>query len=131
MLRSPGRGIPASRERTYCPIVNVRKALLVLGRLAGAVFVVAGILGLLLPRHTEGMSIGEEVMWFGLLVGGGALVLAGLRLVPRAPWVAAALVSVGAVAGSLPLFWTLILPLVAIALFVLSIVNARRVAATA
>lgn len=111
--------------------MNVRNALLVLGGLAGAAFVVAGVLGLVLPRNTEGMSISEEVMWFAMLVGGGVLVLAGLRLFLRSPWVAAVLVSVGAVAGSLPLFWTVVLPLMAIALVVLSIVNARRVAATA
>lgn len=70
-------------------------------------------------------------MWFAMLVGGGVLVLAGLRLLLRSPWAAAVLISVGAVAGSLPVFWTVLLPLVAIALVVLSIVNARRVAATA
>jgi hypothetical protein len=64
-----------------------------------------------------------------LLAGGGAALLAGLRLFERSPWAGVTLVSVGAFAGALVLFWSVLVPLLAITLVVLSVVSARRVAA--
>ena len=108
------------------------RSLFILGALAGAAYVLAGILGgAFWPSHWEEASRADQVLWLAFLAGGGVLVLAGLRLLQRAPWTGAALVSLGAVAGAVPLFWTLAVPLVAIALVVLSIKYARRVAATA
>jgi hypothetical protein len=65
------------------------------------------------------------------LVSGALLLVAGLRLFSRRPGVGAVLVSIGGLAGAVPLFWTLLLPLVAIALIVLSVRDARRARATA
>jgi hypothetical protein len=64
------------------------------------------------------------------LASGALLLVAGLRLFSRRPGVDAVLVSIGGLAGAVPLFWTLLLPLVAIALIVLSVRDARRARAT-
>jgi hypothetical protein len=108
------------------------KLLIALGAVAGTAYLLAGVLGgAFWPSHWEEASRADQVLWLIFLGGGGLLVLAGLRLFARSPWTGAALVSVGAVAGAVPLFWTLAVPLVAIALVALSIKYARRVAATA
>ena len=108
------------------------KSLLILGAAAGTAYLVAGILGgAFWPSHWEEASRADQVLWLVFLAGGGVLVLTGLRLFERSPRTGATLISVGAVAGAVPLFWTLAVPLVAIALVVLSIKYARRVAATA
>ena len=108
------------------------KTLLILGALAGTAYLLAGILGgALWPSHWEEASPADQALWLILLAGGGVLLLGGLWLFQRSPWTGAALISLGAVAGSLVLFWTLAVPIVAIALVVLSVRNARRVAATA
>ena len=60
------------------------------------------------------------------LVGGAILLFAGLRISRRSPWGGFALISVGALAGALPIFWTLIALVLAIALVVLSFLYARR-----
>ena len=61
-------------------------------------------------------------------VGGGILVLGGLRLLSRSPVAGAALISLGAILGALPIFWALLPLLLALALIVLSVVYARRAA---
>jgi hypothetical protein len=108
------------------------KLLLALGAVVGTAYLLAGILGgAFWPSHWEEANRADQVLWLVFLAGGGVLVLAGLRLFERAPRTGAALVSLGAVAGAVPLFWTLAVPLVAIALVVLTIKYARRAAATA
>ncbi len=107
--------------------MTVEKTLVVLGTFVAAAYLVIGIVGGLLPAHwDEDASATDQIIWFVLLVGGGVLLYAGLRVSRRSPWLGAALISVGAVAGSLPIFWTVIALLVAITLVVLSIVYARR-----
>ena len=54
------------------------------------------------------------------------MVLAGLRMLRRAPVRGATLVSLGAVVGALPIFWALLPLLLAVALIVLSVLYARR-----
>jgi len=65
--------------------------------------------------------------WFPTLVGGGALILAGTFLMPRAPMPGFWLIMAGAAAGILPTAWTLVVPV----LLVLLIVMSARQAATA
>jgi hypothetical protein len=107
------------------------KVLFRLGAFTGIVYIVVGIVGGLWPGHWDGSSTGDQALWFVFLIGGGVLLLAGLRLFQRSPWSGAALVSLGAVAGALPIFWSVAAPLVAIALIVLSFMYVRRAAAAA
>ena len=66
-----------------------------------------------------------------MLIGGAILLFAGLRISRRSPWGGFALISAGALAGALPIFWTLIAVVLAIALVVLSFLYARRVSSPA
>jgi hypothetical protein len=64
---------------------------------------------------------------FGLLVGGGGLLLvAGLIVFRRSPWGSAVLIGLGAVGGALGLFWTILIPILAIVLIILCVSRARR-----
>ena len=107
--------------------MTVEKVLVVLGTFVAAAYVLIGIVGGLLPSHweeAEGWS--DRGVWIVLLVGGGVLLFLGLRWSRRSPWLGALLISVGAIAGALPIFWTLVALVLAIVLVVLSIIHARR-----
>lgn len=108
--------------------MSVRSALFWLGGLTGVAYVLAGVLGGWWPGHWDDAAAGDQIIWIVLLVGGGVALLAGLRLIERSPRWGAILVSVGAVAGALVLFWTVIVVVVAVALAVLSVVYGRRLA---
>jgi hypothetical protein len=113
------------------PVLSVReewltKALFWHGWFTGVAFVVIGIAGGIWPGHWDDASRGDQILWVVFGVGGGLAILGGLRLFGRSAWTGAALVSVGAIAGALPVFWA-ILPLVlAAVLNVLSILGARK-----
>ena len=111
--------------------MTVEKLLVVLGTFAAAAYVLIGIVGGLLPSHWEEASTSDRLIWTGLLVGGGIVLFLGLRFSRRSPWLGALLISVGAVAGALPIFWTLIALVVAATLVVLSIIYARRASGAA
>lgn len=72
----------------------------------------------------------ELALWTVLLLAGAALLAIGQLLV-KAGALSAALVSVGAVVGGLPLFWTLLVPVAAAVVVACSIALARRSAAPA
>jgi hypothetical protein len=108
--------------------MTARTVLYRLGTFLGIAYLLAGVVGFLWPRWDEAAT-SDRVVWFVLLAVGGAALLAGLRLLDRSPWAGAALVSVGALAGALALFWSILVPLIAITLVVLSVVSARRVTA--
>ena len=107
----------------------MRRALVGLGTLTGIVYVIAGVVGGAWPRWDEAPA-SDQVIFVLFLVGGGALVLGGVRLVDRFPWLAAVLVAVGAALGALVLFWTIVVPVLAIGLVVLAVLDARRASAT-
>lgn len=69
---------------------------------------------------------GGLLFWFGTLVGGGVLVLAGTLLLPRRPGHGFVLITVGCVAGLLPTAWTVVVPMM---LVVLIVVSGRRAGA--
>ena len=69
-------------------------------------------------------DVGRATFWIAFLVGGGALMLAGQLLAP-AGWLSAALVSLGATAGGLPLIWTIIVPVAVAAVIACSVALAR------
>ena len=105
--------------------MTVEKLLVVLGTIVAVAYVLIGIIGALLASHWEEASASDRIIWAVLLIGGGILVFLGLRISRRSPWPAAALISVGAIVGALPIFWTIIALVAAIALVVLSILYAR------
>jgi hypothetical protein len=67
----------------------------------------------------------DSVLWLAFLVGGAALMLVG-QLAARAGWMSAGLVSIGAAAGGLPLFWTILVPIAVAAVIACSFALARR-----
>ena len=106
----------------------IQKTLFILGGVAVLGYLLATLIGDI--RMSEfGTSTTEPVLWRVVLVAGSLLLIAGLWLVQRSPWAGAGLISLGAVAGAVPIFWTVFMPLVALALVVLSVVNARKATA--
>ncbi len=110
--------------------MNVRTVLFGLGTVTGIAYLVIGVLGAWWPGHWDDAAAGDQIMWGVLLVGGGVAVLAGLRIIDRSPrWPARSSIGLGAVAGALVIFWTVIVLVVAVTLAVLGVVYARRLAA--
>lgn len=94
-----------------------------LSALAAAAYILAAILGIIFEASDDTSGI---VIWVVLLLGGGLLILVGLRTFTRSPWLGAVVLSVGAAAGALALVWSIIAPIAAIVLIVLSVLYARR-----
>ncbi|HUG64635.1 MAG TPA: hypothetical protein VMK83_05395 [Gaiellaceae bacterium] len=67
----------------------------------------------------------DIVLWIGFLVGGAVLMVLGQIGLPRGPR-SALIVSIGAVMGGLPLFWTLVVPIGVAAVIACSVALARR-----
>jgi len=94
------------------------------GILLGGLLVAAGIAETVrLVRSGDG----GFAFWFGTLVGGGVLILVGTLLLPRKPVVGGVLTGLGCLAGLLPTMWTVVVPILLVAL---AIAAARRAAAT-
>ena len=111
--------------------MTVEKALVVLGTVVAVAYLLAGVIVGLWPSVWDDTGTGDQIFWIVFLTGGGLLLLAGLRISMRSPWPAAVLISLGAVVGAIPTFWTVIAPIAAITLVVLSVVYARRTAGAA
>jgi hypothetical protein len=98
--------------------------------LLGAFLMLAYLgMGLGIGIFTEDWSgTGERVFWFVLTLGGAAVLAAGLWLArtTRSRGAAAALLALGAVMGAVAMFWSILGPLLAIALVVLAFLWARR-----
>jgi hypothetical protein len=92
-----------------------------------ALYVLAAIAGLALVNFS---STRDLVLWTVLLLVGAAFLAAGQLLLPTGP-PSAALVSLGAVLGGLPLFWTLLVPIAVAAVIACSVRLARRPATPA
>ena len=108
---------------------RVTTAIVVIGGVLGVAYLAAGIVGGIAADWEEATTA-DRVLWIAFLAGGGVLLLAGLwALRAASPWVAAALISVGALAGAIAVFWSLLVPAGAILLVVLSVVRARRLTA--
>jgi len=96
-----------------------------LGLVLGCLLVIAGIAETIrLVRSGDG----GFWFWFPTLVGGGALILTGTLLLPRAPMAGFAMTTAGALAGILPTAWTLVVPVL---LVVLIVASAKQVSAAA
>ena len=108
----------------------VQTALFILGGITAALYLLTATFAVGDIHLSEsGSSTWEPVFWRVVLVGGGLLLIAGIWLVQRSPWVGAALISLGAVAGAVPIFWTIVTPFFALALVVLSVIKARGTSA--
>lgn len=105
---------------------TAHKALFRLGWVTAVAYLVVGLVVGLLPFHWKEAGVADQVLWVVFIAGGGLLVIAGLRSIETSPRLGATLISVGGFAGALALFWTLLAPLAAVALTVLSIRAARR-----
>lgn len=68
---------------------------------------------------------GGLLFWFGTLVGGGVLVLAGTLLLPSRPRPGFVLTTLGCAAALLPTSWTVLVPVM---LVVLVVASGRRAA---
>jgi hypothetical protein len=86
-----------------------------------ALYLLAAIAGLALVNFS---STRDLVLWTVLLLVGAAFLAAGQLLLPTGP-PSAALVSLGAVLGGLPLFWTLLVPIAVAAVIACSVRLAR------
>jgi hypothetical protein len=64
---------------------------------------------------------GNLWFWLGTLIGGGALILAGLVVPARHPHVGRTLICVGSMMGVLATTWTIVVPLVAVTVVVLNL----------
>ena len=107
---------------------GLEKALRGLGMFTGVAYLIVGVAGAIWPGHWDDAAASDQFVWAVLLIAGGLVVLAGLRMLSRAPIRGATLVSLGAVVGALPIFWALLPLLLAVALVVLSVLHARRAA---
>ncbi len=106
-------------------------AVLILGGLLALAYLAGAVLGGVLIDWEDDGGDADRLFWMLFLIGGAVLLAAGLFVGNRSPsWLAAALISVGAIAGAIPTFWTIVIPIAAIALVVLSVLWMRRPAAT-
>jgi hypothetical protein len=88
-----------------------------------ALYLLAAIGGLLFLDFDK---TGDLVLWLAFLGAGAALMLVGQLARGISAWTSAVLVSVGAAAGGLALFWTIIVPVAVAAIVGCSIALARR-----
>ena len=86
----------------------------------GVLYIVAGI-----AETTRAVVTGDGGIpfWFGSLVGGGAMVLLGALAFRHRPWLSFGLITVGCLAGAVATMWTLVIPLVALAVIVLALLR--------
>jgi hypothetical protein len=96
---------------------------LALGVLLGVGYIAAGLIGWAADASDDNSDLAA---WLLLLVGGGAILLAGLFAVTRWSTASLALGTIGALAGALALFWTVIVPLLALVFIGLAIAVRRR-----
>ena len=95
--------------------------------LGGLLALAAAVLGLVIGLGGDWDSNGERAIWFVLTLGGAALLAAGLWYSLRRPSMTAAVLNVvGALMCGFVAFWSVLMPLAAVAVAVLAILWARR-----
>ena len=84
----------------------------------GVLYVVVGV-----AVTVEAVSSDEDVMWswWGTIVGGGVLVLVGAAVTSRHPNVGRGLVCVGSLLGIPVTMWTIVVPLLAVIVVLLTV----------
>jgi hypothetical protein len=98
----------------------------VVALVAAALYVVVGAAELIFADE----SLGRRLMFAIALLVFAALVVGGVSLIAQRPWIGAAVASVGAILAGFALFWTAAAIVLGIAIVVLSVIVARRSAAT-
>lgn len=101
---------------------RLRRATRTLAAVVGGGFFALGVVELLI-RLDDPLVL---LFWLPTLWGGASLVLAGAFRSEARPQLGVALVIAGAFLGSLASAWTLIMPLLAVALVALTVVRANR-----
>lgn len=91
----------------------------------GAVYLVLGVVQLV--AHT-GDSARSLLFWGVTLLGGGAVVLAGVYVAHRSSDAGRAMVTVGAVLGMVSTVWTVVVPVLAVAVVVYAVREPRQLA---
>jgi hypothetical protein len=94
----------------------------VLSLVLAGIYVLAAIIGVM----AEFDRTRDTVLWVAFLGGGAFLILVGHRLSHSSAALPALLVSLGAAAGALPLFWSIVVPLACAAVIALSVSIARH-----
>lgn len=76
-----------------------------------------------IAETVRAMSTGDGGLWFwfGTLVGGGVLIIAGMAVPSRHPNVGRTLICVGSMMGVLATSWTIVVPLIAVTVVVLTL----------
>ena len=87
------------------------KVTLGLGLVIGIGYIALAVIGLIVGVSDDGSDL---TFWVGLLLGGGLLVLAGLFRVKPQGWLPVVLVTVGAAAGALAVWWSAVVPILAL-----------------
>ena len=110
---------------------KVQKSFVVLCVVLGLLILGAGIgvaTGLSDGSTEDPRTAADRILW-GLIGGlGGIMLLGGLGLGRRAPWVGGAFMVVGAAAVGAILVWTLFMPIVALFLAWFGVTRAKRFA---
>jgi hypothetical protein len=93
-----------------------RKFTRILAVCLGVLYIVAGI-----AETTRAVVTGDGGIpfWFGSLVGGGSLILIGTLAFRGHRWLSSALVAIGCMSGAIATMWTLVVPLLALTVLVL------------
>ena len=107
---SSRRGAAPSAERAGR---RARGRLWWFGILLGGLLVAAGVAETVRVLRS---GDGGFAFWFGTLVGGGVLILVGTVLLPPRPAVGGVLTVIGCLAGLLPTMWTIVAPVLLLAL---------------
>ena len=113
--------LSAKRRRT-----NMERWLRVVALVAAALYVVVGVGELIFADE----SLGRRILFAVVLLVFAVLVVGGVALIAQRPWIGAAVASVGAIAAGFALFWTVAAIVLGLAIVVLSVMVARRSAAT-
>ena len=87
-----------------------------------ALYAVACLTGLV---FIDFESTQDLLLWVGFLFGGAGVMVLGQLFAPPG-WVSAAVISIGALLGGLPLVWTIIVPVAVAVIVTCTIALARR-----
>ena len=94
-----------------------------LAAFVGGLFIVLGIIEVAVRVLSDDPLDWDAVVFWSLsLCGGGALILAG-RFAARTGWLSKGLIAVGCLLGSIATAWTILLPILAIALLALTMLE--------
>jgi hypothetical protein len=89
----------------------------------GGLLLAFGVVEVIAHRDDTAVAL---LFWGGSLLGGGGLVVAGALVWPRSRGMGLTFVVIGTLAGLLATAWTILIPLLGIAVLVLAVRDASR-----